>query len=221
MSITPSARHVGVTRRDTRRTGFESAVEAANQEGYPVLVRGAGGGATAADVGTFGFSIIRPASEDGAKGIGQRYDEAASLVLAAFGRLRDLHQPEVGEVRAEFCPGDHSIRVGGYESGMKLVGIAQRLTSRATSVGGLVLVSGEDELARVLSRVYSALDLPFRPESVGSLRRAGSGSTVSEKIQAFALEARLRYGAVPVPLDDATMSLARATGGGFLAPPTR
>lgn len=222
ISIAPSARHVGVTRRDTRRPGFESAAEAANREGYPVLVRGAGGGATAADTGTFGFSIIRPASEDGVKSIGRRYDEAASLVLAAFGRLCDPHlQPEVGEVRSEFCPGDHSIRVGGYESGMKLVGIAQRITSRATSVGGIVLVSGENELARVLTRVYSALDLPFRPESVGSLRRAGSGATVPETIRAFSLEAKQRYGAVPVPLDDATMSRARATGGGFVALPSR
>lgn len=222
ISITPSARHVGVTRRDTRRPGFESAVEAANREGYPVLVRGSGGGATAADVGTFGFSIIRPASEDGARSIGERYDEASSLVLAAFKRLGSPGvRAEVGEVLAEFCPGDHSIRVGGYEDGMKLVGIAQRLTSRATSVGGIVLVSGEDELARVLGRVYSALDLPFRPESVGSLRRAGSGATVPETIQALALESRLLYGAVSVPLDEATMSLARATGAGFVAPPLR
>lgn len=184
-----------------------------------MLVRGAGGGATAAGLGTFGFSIVRPAGEDGAKSIGQRYDEAAELVLAAFGRLGSAGvRAEVGEVREEFCPGDHSVRVGGYEGGMKLVGIAQRLTRRATSVGGIVLVSGEDELARVLSRVYSALDLPFRTESVGSLRRAGSEATVPETIQAFALEARLRYGAASVPLDEATMSLARATGGGFAVP---
>jgi hypothetical protein len=66
--------------------------------------------------------------------------------------------------------------------------------------------------------VYSVLDLPFRTESVGSLRRAGSEATVPETIQAFALEARLRYGAASVPLDEATMSLARATGGGFAVP---
>lgn len=185
-----------------------------------MLVRGAGGGATAADAGTFGFSIVRPASEDGAKGIGERYDEAAGLVISALGRLGSPGlRAEVGEVRAEFCPGDHSIRVGGYESGMKLVGIAQRLTRRATSVGGIVLVSGEEGLARVLGRVYSALDLPFRPESVGSLRRAGSGATVQETIHAFAIEARLRYGAVPAPLDEATLRLARSTGDRFVAPP--
>src|ERR671920_1119783 len=88
VSITPSTRHVGVTRRDTFRPGFPEAVEAAGELGYPVLVRSAGGGATAADFGTFGFSIIRPADErESGRGIGDRYDEAASFVLGAFSRL--------------------------------------------------------------------------------------------------------------------------------------
>src|SRR5215216_1931927 len=177
VSITPSTRHVGVTRRDTFRPGFEEAVKAAGEMGYPVLVRSSGGGATAADRGTFGFSIIRPADEkESARGIRERYDEAAALVLGAFSRLGLA--AEVGEVRDEFCPGDHSIRVGGWEDGMKLCGIAQRVTKRATSVGGIVLVEGEEHLARVLEKVYGALGLPFRPDSVGSARRAGNGAPV-------------------------------------------
>lgn len=89
---------------------------------------------------------MRPAGDDGDRSIGERYDEAAGLVISALGRLDGpALRSEVGEVREEFCPGDHSIRVGGYESGMKLVGIAQRLTRRATSVGGIVLISGNIE----------------------------------------------------------------------------
>src|SRR5215208_4145120 len=170
VSITPSTRHVGITRRDTFRPGFRDAVRAAGEMGYPVLVRSSGGGATAADRGTFGVSIIRPADEkESGRGIRERYDEAAALVLGAFSRLGVM--AEVGEVRDEFCPGDHSIRVGDGEGGMKIVGIAQRITRQATSVGGIVLVERERELARVLERVYSAMQLPFRPQSVGSLRR--------------------------------------------------
>lgn len=211
VSITPSTRHVGVTRRDTFRPGFADAVRASNEEGYPVLVRGSGGGATAAGIGTFGFSIIRPAdAEEAKRGIRDRYDEAAALALGAFGRLGA--RAEVGEVRDEFCPGDHSIRVGDWKDGVKLVGIAQRLTRRATSVGGIVISAGEEELALVLARVYGAMDLPFRPESVGSLRRAGSGATVEDAIEAFAAEAKLRYGATPVPLDERTLGLAREAG---------
>jgi octanoyl-[GcvH]:protein N-octanoyltransferase len=216
VSITPSTRHVGVTRRDTFRPGFTDAVQASNEEGYPVLVRTAGGGATVAGPGTFGFSIVRPASDHEARReIHDRYDEAAALVLGAFGRLGVRAQ--VGEVRDEFCPGDHSIRVGSWEGGMKVVGIAQRITRRATSVGGIVLVEGEDELARILERVYGAMRLPFRKESVGSLRRAGSDAGVEEVVEAFAAEAKLRYGATRVPLDGRTLELARDSGGAHLA----
>ncbi len=216
VSITPSTRHVGVTRRDTFRTGFAEAVKAANGDGYPVLVRGSGGGATAADTGTFGFSIIRPSSpREGRRGIHDRYDEAADLVLAAFSRV-GLHGAEVGEVRDEFCPGDHSIRLGGWRDGMKLVGIAQRVTARATSVGGIVLVEGEKELARVLEKVYGAMQLPFRRGSVGSARRAGNGASVEDFTEAFAAEAESRYGATRVPLDAATLALAREGGSAHL-----
>jgi octanoyl-[GcvH]:protein N-octanoyltransferase len=215
VSITPSTRHVGVTGRDTFRTGFANAVHASRQEGYPVLVRSSGGGATAAHYGTFGFSIIRPATDDEARrSIRERYDEAAALVLGAFSRLGV--RAEVGEVRDEFCPGDHSIRMGSWEDGAKLAGIAQRVTRRAASVGGLVLVEGEGELARVLEHVYAAMRLPFRKASVGSLRRAGSEAGIGEVIGAFAAEAALRYGAVRVPLDGRTLALARGSGDAHL-----
>ncbi len=215
ISITPTARHVGVTRRDTHRPGFKAAVEAANGEGYPVLVRGSGGGATAADRGTFGFSMIRPPdAEPPGIGINERYDEAADLVLGAFGRLGVA--AEVGEVRDEFCPGDHSIRAGDFEGGTKLCGIAQRLTRKANSVGGIVLVWGEEEISHILSLVYGALELPFRPEGVGSLRRAGSGAGVEEAVAALAEEARLRYGAVPGSLGEDTLGKARLSGGEYL-----
>jgi octanoyl-[GcvH]:protein N-octanoyltransferase len=215
VSITPSTRHVGVTRRDTFRPGFPDAVEAAGKLDYPVLVRSSGGGATAADLGTFGFSIIRPTDErESGRGIRDRYDEAASFVLAAFSRLGV--KAEVGEVRDEFCPGDHSIRVGDGENGMKVVGIAQRITRRATSVGGIVLVEGERELARVLGLVYGAMHLPFRPESVGSLRRAGYEAGTLNAMQAFAAEAEHIYGAVRTPVDENTMQLSGNEGGQYL-----
>jgi lipoate-protein ligase A len=215
VSITPSNRHIGVTRRDTFRPGFADAVHASCEEGYPVLVRSSGGGATAAHHGTFGFSIIRPVTDgESRRGVRDRYDEAAALVLGAFSRLGV--RAEVGEVRDEFCPGDHSIRLGGWEDGAKVVGIAQRVTCRATSVGGIVLVEGEEGLARVLERVYAAMRLPFRKVSVGSLHRAGHRVGVEEVIGAFASEAVLRYGAVRVPLDGRTLTLARGNGDAHL-----
>ncbi len=117
----------------------------------------------------------------------------------------------MGEVRDEFCPGDHSVRVGGW-GGMKLCGIAQRVTRRVTSVGGIVLVEGEEELARVIGKVYGAMHLPLRPGSVGSARRAGNASSVDAFLEAFAAEAESRYDARRVPLDDETVALARGSG---------
>ncbi|MGB3633074.1 MAG: hypothetical protein WA982_03450 [Rubrobacteraceae bacterium] len=211
ISVTASARHVGVTRKDTLRSGFDEAVRASNEEGYPVMVRGSGGGATAADEGTFGFSIVRPAGDgEIRRDIRGRYDEAADLVLGAFSRLGV--ESEVGEVRDEFCPGDHSVRVGGWEKGMKIVGIAQRITRRATSVGGIVLVHGEEELAKVLEKVYRAMKLPFRTGSVGSLHRAGVHVGVEEVVEAFAAEAMVRYGAKRTLVDAETLETARQTG---------
>lgn len=211
-SIAPSARHVGVTRRDTHRPGFEEAVRAADAEGYPVLVRGAGGGAIVGGPGTFGFSIIRPAEhgEDLCMGNSKRYNEATSLALSALRRLGV--RAKIGEVRDEFCPGDQSLRVGDFEAGMKLSGIAQRVTKRAASVGGIMLVEGEGELARILTLIYGAMDLPFRPTSVGSLRRAGSEATLEEAMDAFAEEARLRYGAKSVSVDERSREKARDQG---------
>ncbi|MGB3682102.1 MAG: hypothetical protein WA990_06400 [Rubrobacteraceae bacterium] len=212
ISISPTTRHVGVTRRDTFRPGFDEAVRASNEEGYPVLLRSSGGGATAAGPGTFGFSVIRPADErETGRSIRERYDEAADLVLGAFARVGA--RAEVGEVRDEFCPGDHSIRVGGWRDGSKVVGIAQRITRRATSVGGIVLVHGEEELERVLGRVYGAMGLPFRPGNVGSLRQAGLSTGVPEVIEAFAAEAESRYAAKRVKLDEALVEEARMSGG--------
>ena len=215
VSITLSTRHVGVTRRDTFRPGFPAAVAAAGELDYPVLVRSSGGGATAADLGTFGFSIIRPAHEtESGRGIRDRYDEAADFVLSVFSRLGV--EAEVGEVRYEFCPGDHSIRIGDRENGMKVVGIAQRITRRAASVGGIVLVEGERDLARVLERVYAAMRLPFRPGSVGSLRLAGYDAGIQHAIDAFATEAERVYGAVCTPVDEKTLALAAREGGQYL-----
>ena len=219
ISITPSARHVGVTKRDTHRPGFMDAVRAADGLGYPVLVRGAGGGAIAAGPGTLGFSIIRPARpEDRWRGTDERYDEAAALVLGAFSRL-GFDEAEVGEVRDEFCPGDHSLRVGGWRDGMKLVGIAQRITRRATSVGGIVLVHDEAELARALEGVYRAMGLPFRTGSVGSLRKAGSVAEVEDVVRALAEEAGARYDTNPIPLDPRTLETAKAGRDEFLMRP--
>ena len=72
----------------------------------------------------------------------------ADLVLGAFSQLG--LRAEVGEVREEFCPGDHSIRVGDWRDGFKVVGIAQRITRRATSVGRYRIGFGREGIGACL-----------------------------------------------------------------------
>jgi octanoyl-[GcvH]:protein N-octanoyltransferase len=79
-----------------------------------------------------------------------------------------------------------------------------------------VLVEGERELARVLGRVYGAMRLPFRPESVGSLRRAGYEAGTPNVMEAFAAEAERIYGAIRTPLDEKTLASASSEGGQYL-----
>ena len=81
------------------------------------------------------------------------------------------------------------------------------------------MVRGEEELARTLSRFYAAVNLPMRSGSVGSLRRTGSKDGVEDVIAAFAEEAKIRYGAEPVPLDEVTLRRARGNRAEFLVPP--
>jgi lipoate-protein ligase A len=207
ISITPSTRHVGVTRRDTLRLGFDAAVLAAREEGYPVLVRGAGGGAIAAGPGTFGFSIIRPAV-DARRSPKERYDEAAALVLRAFSRL-DIEGAEVGEVRDEFCPGDHSIRAGATRKARSSSVSPSGSRRRPPASEASCWYGARRICSCVLSRVYACHEPPMRPGSVGSLRRTGSEAEVEDVTAALAEEAKTLYGAVPNPLDERTLQKAR------------
>jgi octanoyl-[GcvH]:protein N-octanoyltransferase len=160
-----SSRYVGATYPETRLPGFGEAARLAEEAGFPVLVRNSGGGAVAANEGSVSFSLTYPV-EDLRRGLYDRYTEGVDLVVAALNRL-DV-AAEAGEVEGEFCPGAYSVRSGGY-SGVKIAGLAQRVTRRAARVEALILVTQTAELRAVLGLFYGALGLPFRPESVADL----------------------------------------------------
>jgi hypothetical protein len=58
--------------------------------------------------------------------------------------------------------------------------------------------------------------LPFRPESVGSLHRAGYKGETRDVIGAFAIEAEHAYGAVRTPVDEQTLASAGPEGEQYL-----
>jgi hypothetical protein len=60
------------------------------------------------------------------------------------------------------------------------------------------------------------MQLPLRPDSVGSLHRAGYAAGTQHTIEAFAAEAERTYGAVRTPVDETTLALAAREGGQYL-----
>lgn len=203
-----SVPYVGATNRERRLPGFGRAVEAAEEEGFPVLVRNSGGGAVAANEGSISFSLTYPVGELG-QGLYERYAEGVDLVASALRRVSV--EAEGGEVEGEFCPGAYSVRSGG-ERGIKHAGLAQRVRRRAARLEALILVSDTEGLVRVLERFYEALGLPFRVESLGDI-----DATVSRVIWALSKEVRARCGATEGRLDESTLDRARSQRGEWRA----
>ena len=199
-----SSPYVGVTRPETRLPGFGEAVEVAESLGVPVLVRNSGGGAVAANEGLISFSLTFPV-EDLRHGLYERYTEGVDLITAALGRLGV--KAESGPVEGEFCPGAYSIRSGGPD-GIKHAGLAQRVTRRAARLEALILVTRTRELVPVLEPFYSALGLPFRPDSIGDLP-----ADVPRVVEALSAETRERYGGETMGPQESTLEKARSTRG--------
>lgn len=178
-------RQVAFGRRDARAPGYEAARQAARASGFPPREREVGGRAVAYTGGTVAFLRVEPT--DGPRdGIDDRYDAAIGDVRDALAAVGVDATP--GEPDGAFCPGARSLSV----DGRKVVGIAQRVTREVAWVAGIAVVQDDEAIAAVLADVYDALDLPFDPETVGSVARAG-GAGDPETV-ARALEAGLAGG---------------------------
>ncbi len=158
-------RQVAFGRRDTRSDGYGRARRAARERGYPPVERDVGGRAVAYTGSTVAFVRATPVDEHTIT-VDDRYEQVTATVseaLAAVGA--DL---ERGEPPASFCPGTHSLQARG-----KVAGLAQRVRRTAATTAGIVVVRDRSPIAAVLGPVYEALDVPFDPETVGSVARAG------------------------------------------------
>ncbi|MBX0295623.1 lipoyl protein ligase domain-containing protein [Haloarcula nitratireducens] len=174
-------RQIAFGRRDRRAEGYDRARAAATERGYATLERSVGGRAVAYTGNTVAFALAEPTA-DGRSSIGARYDRVTAAVRRA---LADVGvEAREGEPPDSFCPGTHSLQADG-----KLVGVAQRVRQRVALTAGIVVVRDHAAIAAVLDPVYDALDVPFDPDSVGSVARAG-GVGDSEAVVA-ALEREL------------------------------
>ncbi len=193
---------VAFGRRDVVDRRFGAAVAAARAEGFEAIERLAGGAppsSTLARSRSPGPSPMRRRRER----VRRRFDTVAEVISDA---LRSLGaDARIGEVPGEYCPGSHSINIGGRR---KIVGVGQRLVARAAHVGGVVVVEGAAEVRRVLLPVYRELGIEWDPETTGDLASALPGidlETVADSILTrVAEEADL----VEIEPDSATIALA-------------
>ena len=143
----------------------------------------------------------------------ERFDEIAGLMARAFRRLGvDAH---VGEVSGEYCPGRHSVNARGET---KLMGVGQRLIRKAAHVGGVVVVDGVERIIDVLTPVYRALDIDWRPDTTGSLRNELRQISYEDIKQAVLNEFAVNYELYEGSLSPDTLTLAKTLEPEHIAP---
>ena len=203
---------VAFGKRDVVTAGYPDAVRAARGGGFEAIERLAGGRAAVFHEGTISFAHAIPDADPRSR-VDERFEAAAELIAAAFGRLGI--DARVGEVEGEYCPGAHSVNAGGER---KLMGVGQRLVSGGVHVGGLIVVEGADRLNQILKPVYAALALPWRPEATGAVAAEAPGATWDDVAEALIAEYESRHGLEPVELDEETITMAKRLAAEHLSP---
>jgi lipoate-protein ligase A len=194
---------VAFGRQDLASPGYDAAAEAARAAGFAAVERLAGGRAAVFHEGT--IAIARAYRDPHPpKRTYARFEEMADLIADA---LRGLGvDAGIGEVPGEYCPGAYSVNARGKT---KLAGIGQRMIRGGAHMGGVVVASGSDEVARVLVLVYRALELDWDPATSGSVAdELGREVDPGEIEEAVIAELAKRYELVDAELDEETVDAA-------------
>ena len=204
---------VAFGKRDVVGRGYPEAVAAARAGGFEAIERLAGGRAAVFHAGTISFAHSIPDADPRSR-VAERFDMTSGLMVRAFTSLGI--DAQVGEVAGEYCAGADSVNARGER---KLMGVGQRLVSRAAHVGGVVVVDGAQRVNDVLVPVYRALALDWRPEATGAVADEAPGVSWQDVADAIEAEYAALYELVPAELDEATLELARSLAPEHLAPP--
>ena len=90
------------------------------------------------------------------------------------------------------------------------MGVGQRLVSRATYIGGVVVVGGSTRIRDILLPVYNALGIAWDPDSVGSLEDEMTGVSYEDAQRAVVDEFASRYELVNASVSKDTLTIAEA-----------
>jgi octanoyl-[GcvH]:protein N-octanoyltransferase len=164
---------LGFTRRDLRAPWIADAVRVAHSRGYNPVVRAPGGRAAAYGPGSVVVDhIARTRSGVDTREPFRHNSETHLHLLRSLGL-----DARIGELDGEYCPGEHSINIGGR---YKIVGSAQRVTQDVSLFSTVFQVEAPPDLHRVLVEVSAALAYPFDPSTVG-----GIGDAMDIDVAAF------------------------------------
>jgi octanoyl-[GcvH]:protein N-octanoyltransferase len=194
---------VAFGRQDLASPHYEAAAEAARAAGFAAVERLAGGRAAVFHSGT--IAIARAyADPQPPKRTYARFEEMAGLIASALQGLGV--DARVGEVPGEYCPGAYSVNARGA---VKLSGIGQRMIRGGAHVGGVVVASGGQKVARALEPVYAALELEWDPATSGDASaELGREVDAGEIEEALIAELANGYELVDAEIDEETMRLA-------------
>ena len=149
--------------RDIRDPNFEKAVGSAISHGFQPGKRLTGGRAAVFHEGTLGFAWTIPDANPRFN-VEIRFKSISNLVKKALSRLG--FDARVGEVTGEYCSGKYSVNLNGN---IKVMGVGQKLATRASHIGGVIVVKDSNLTRSILSDIYKDLQIDWNPETAGSL----------------------------------------------------
>ncbi|MGB9357244.1 MAG: lipoate--protein ligase family protein [Acidimicrobiia bacterium] len=196
------SRVVAFGKHDRLVAGFRAAVDVVRDHGYAPIVRLPGGRAAVFHEETVAFSWTIP-TLDPIRNIRERFHAATGVLVRALGRVGV--SSAVGEIPGEYCPGEFSIH---HDGRIKLAGIGQRLGRSAAHVGGVLVVGNGDAVRDVLVPTYDALEIDWRPSSVGAADDVVPGLTLENVIDAVIRVVENDATVVPTELDEVTLDRA-------------
>lgn len=210
MRLYVPAREVAFGRRDAVTPQYPAAVAAAREAGFSAVERLPGGRAAVFTEDTIAFSLTVPEA-DPRTTIQRRFQEMSEIVVAMLSRLGV--PSAIGEIPGEYCPGGFSVH---HQHRIKLMGVGQRLAKRAAHVGGVLTVNGTELLLQALVPVYRALELEWRPSTVGTIGDIRPGVRNDDVLAALRDELAARFDVTRDRIDDSLAEEARSLSHRYL-----
>ena len=144
------------------------------------------------------------AEEDVIAGLQMRFERQSQRLRPALCELGA--DARIGQLPGEYCPGAHSINIGGR---IKVVGIAQRAILPGALTSAVVVCGGGARLRAVIESLYAALEIEIDRGTAGSLDEELPDATPKAVAQRIAASYAREWRFEPRDLDADLLGRAR------------